>query len=139
MQNSISRRQWLKGAAGLVILSCSQSETVAVAPAVLGPAENFPEGDTEFSVLRVLLRRRGNEFSAMSLVCTHQTCLLVKKSGGFSCPCHGSQFSDSGAVTAGPATKNLPYYELSLSPAKEILVHLSKTVPPDRRLTLQPR
>lgn len=137
MQNLISRRQWLKGAAGLVILSCSKSEPVAAAPAVLGPAEKFPEGDTEFSVLRVLLRRRGNDFSAMSLVCTHQTCLVIKKSGGFSCPCHGSQFSDSGSVTVGPATKNLPWYELSLSPNKEILVHLTNTVPPDRRLTIQ--
>ncbi|MDR1827587.1 MAG: ubiquinol-cytochrome c reductase iron-sulfur subunit [Methylobacteriaceae bacterium] len=43
--------------------------------------------------------------------CTHLGCVLLGhegQHGGWSCPCHGSEFDTSGRVTRGPAPSNLP-------------------------------
>lgn len=42
-------------------------------------------------------------------VCTHLGCVPMGggEFGGWRCPCHGSQFDDSGRVRHGPAGKNL--------------------------------
>ncbi len=42
-------------------------------------------------------------------VCTHLGCVPMRggEHGGWRCPCHGSQFDDSGRVRQGPAGKNL--------------------------------
>jgi cytochrome b6-f complex iron-sulfur subunit len=50
-------------------------------------------------------------FTALSGTCTHEGCTV----SGFSssqliCPCHGSQFTLSGAVARGPATRALQQY-----------------------------
>jgi len=53
----------------------------------------------------------GSEISPMALraECTHLGCLVQPDllTGGFSCPCHGSQYSKDGTVTRGPAPKPL--------------------------------
>ena len=43
-------------------------------------------------------------------VCTHLGCVPMRGGdyGGWRCPCHGSQFDDSGRVRHGPAGTNLP-------------------------------
>lgn len=43
-------------------------------------------------------------------VCTHLGCVPMRGGdfGGWRCPCHGSQFDDSGRVRHGPAGMNLP-------------------------------
>ncbi|PIZ31619.1 MAG: ubiquinol-cytochrome c reductase iron-sulfur subunit [Alphaproteobacteria bacterium CG_4_10_14_0_8_um_filter_53_9] len=43
-------------------------------------------------------------------VCTHLGCVPMKggEYGGWRCPCHGSQFDNSGRVRHGPAGTNLP-------------------------------
>ncbi len=52
-----------------------------------------------------------NSFTALSALCTHQSCIITGYSGGtFTCPCHGSQFNTSGQVTRGPAPSPLPGY-----------------------------
>ncbi|RYG61514.1 MAG: ubiquinol-cytochrome c reductase iron-sulfur subunit [Alphaproteobacteria bacterium] len=42
-------------------------------------------------------------------VCTHLGCVPMRggEFGGWRCPCHGSQFDDSGRVRQGPAGTNL--------------------------------
>ncbi len=42
-------------------------------------------------------------------VCTHLGCVPMRggEYGGWRCPCHGSQFDDSGRVRQGPAGTNL--------------------------------
>jgi|ERR1051325_8559583 cytochrome b6-f complex iron-sulfur subunit len=50
-------------------------------------------------------------FDAFSMYCTHQGCLTDIFSGSrFVCPCHGSEFSNTGAVTQGPAARPLDKY-----------------------------
>ena len=46
---------------------------------------------------------------ALRAECTHLGCLVQPNpfGDGFSCPCHGSQYSANGAVTRGPAPKSL--------------------------------
>jgi ubiquinol-cytochrome c reductase iron-sulfur subunit len=48
-------------------------------------------------------------------VCTHLGCVPIRggETGGWRCPCHGSQFDNSGRLTRGPAPTNLeiPAYE----------------------------
>jgi Rieske Fe-S protein len=57
----------------------------------------------------VLTRGSGDAVHAFSAVCTHQGCTVGSVDGGsILCPCHGSRFdAQTGAVTAGPATRPL--------------------------------
>jgi Rieske Fe-S protein len=58
---------------------------------------------------QLLVARTGQEtFNAMTAVCTHEGCTITGfASGTFVCPCHGSQYSTSGQVRNGPATRSL--------------------------------
>ncbi len=47
-------------------------------------------------------------FAAFSASCTHACCTVSADNGGFSCPCHGSQFTLDGQVSRGPARSALP-------------------------------
>jgi cytochrome b6-f complex iron-sulfur subunit len=50
-------------------------------------------------------------FTALQATCTHAACTITGFQGGnFICPCHGSVFSTSGQVLAGPAPRALPMY-----------------------------
>ncbi|MCB9134544.1 MAG: Rieske (2Fe-2S) protein [Anaerolineales bacterium] len=74
----------------------------------LGPATNYPlDSQTVFNDIPAVLRHTENGFSALSLTCTHLGCRLAQASDGFSCPCHGSRFDESGKVKHGPAEKSL--------------------------------
>jgi len=46
-------------------------------------------------------------------ICTHLGCVPNRTESGWSCPCHGSIYDNSGRVLRGPAPKNLvvPPYE----------------------------
>jgi len=46
-------------------------------------------------------------------VCTHLGCVPNRTEAGWTCPCHGSMYDNSGRVVRGPAPKNLivPQYE----------------------------
>ena len=87
----------------------------------LGLITDFSAGVNlrELERLLVLREDRGatSAFRAVSLLCTHQTCLLSFQgtSSGFQCPCHGSRFSMRGEVLHGPATESLPWYQLQTS------------------------
>jgi len=56
----------------------------------------------------LLARTGADTFIALPATCTHQACTITEFSGGvYICPCHGSQFSTSGKVLAGPAFTSL--------------------------------
>ncbi len=50
---------------------------------------------------------------AISLTCTHQGCTVqLADDGKFHCPCHGAAFDRDGKVVKGPATRNLPRFQV---------------------------
>lgn len=56
----------------------------------------------------LLARINDTSFAALTAVCTHEGCTVSEKSGTqFRCPCHGSQFTASGQVAQGPASRSL--------------------------------
>ena len=79
----------------------------ASALANVGSAALVQTGSGNFLVVRT-----GQEsFNALTAICTHEQCVVTGfSSGTFTCPCHGSQYSSSGAVTRGPATRSLQQF-----------------------------
>ena len=65
----------------------------------------------------VLVARISQEaFSALTAVCTHESCTVTGRSGSsYECPCHGSQYATGGAVVRGPATRSLTVFASSFS------------------------
>jgi len=58
----------------------------------------------------IVIRRAGDTYVTLLLVCTHQGCSgtqISNSSSQLQCSCHGSTYDLDGKVTGGPATKNL--------------------------------
>lgn len=56
----------------------------------------------------VWLLRRGDgveTLRALSAICPHLGCLIEPRDGGFSCPCHVSDFDRTGAALRGPSPR----------------------------------
>lgn len=72
--------------------------------ASVGAAALVQAGNQSFLVFRT----GPDAFNVMTAVCTHEQCIVTGfSSGTFVCPCHGSQYTTSGQVKAGPATRSL--------------------------------
>jgi Rieske Fe-S protein len=72
--------------------------------ATVGGAALVQAGSDSFLVTQT----GSGSFSAFSAICTHEQCIVTGfQSGAFVCPCHGSQYSTSGQVVQGPATRAL--------------------------------
>lgn len=56
--------------------------------------------------------------------CTHRGCELNVGGGIYSCPCHGSEFTNDGTVITGPADENLLTFT-TITDAENITIHLS--------------
>jgi cytochrome b6-f complex iron-sulfur subunit len=53
-------------------------------------------------------RTAQDTFVALTAICTHEGCTVTGfQSSRYVCPCHGSQYTTSGAVVQGPATSSL--------------------------------
>lgn len=58
-----------------------------------------------------LAKKSDSEYVALLMLCTHKGC-EVRPAGNFLiCPCHGSEFSNSGKVIKAPATENLRKFQ----------------------------
>lgn len=74
----------------------------------LGLATDYPLGTRKFLPdIPALLSHTEAGFTAVSLVCTHLGCTLGQTPDGFSCACHGSEFTFAGTARRGPAEKPL--------------------------------
>ncbi len=64
----------------------------------------------------VVTRLDASTVNCLSAICTHLNCIATYQiaSGNYRCPCHGSTFSKTGAVVAGPAGRPLKVYTATL-------------------------
>ncbi|HEY4196841.1 MAG TPA: Rieske 2Fe-2S domain-containing protein [Mucilaginibacter sp.] len=67
-------------------------------------------------LVRVASGNTANAFTAVQVACTHQgTSINYNANQGiFICPLHGSEFSKSGSVVLGPASKPLQKYTVTI-------------------------
>ena len=90
-----------------VVASPAKSFKVML-PETLAPGQAFiPPGRS------VAIFRDGEGVYAISLICTHLGCIVKQTGNEFECPCHGSRFTDKGAVTKGPAPQPLAWRKVS--------------------------
>jgi len=74
---------------------------------------------------RSVLGRDAGGLYAMSAACTHQGCLVSVVGGppqSLSCSCHGSTFSNTGAVTRGPARAPLQHFQVQVDASGSVTV-----------------
>ena len=101
----------------------------------IGPASDFPPDSVTFLPdQRLFVFNEADGLYVISSICTHLGCNVKRGGPGFACPCHGSQFDDSGRVVHGPAPKPLLWYALSLSPRGRLVVDMDQPVTPAFRL-----
>lgn len=64
------------------------------------------------------------EYYGLNAVCTHLGCVVpwVKAENKFKCPCHGSQYSPTGAVVRGPAPLPLALERVEVDAADNIVL-----------------
>lgn len=78
-------------------------------------------GDSKVSngviLVRIATGNTASSFTAVQVACTHEGTAIAYNSGQskFICPNHGSQFSQTGQVTMGPAATNLQKYTVTVS------------------------
>jgi len=92
----------------------------------LGDAGSFPIGSRTIrgEVPAVIINQDG-VIVAYSLTCTHLGCTIEKdkESIGFTCPCHGSAFDETGKVINGPAQDPLKALRVETSGENRVIVH----------------
>jgi Rieske Fe-S protein len=95
-----------------------------------GPVGDYAE-DGVYDAYRSLgffVIRRGSELMALSSFCTHrQVQLKAEPDCSFYCRRHGSTFDPNGHVTKGPASRNLPKLNTSVSSSGHLLVRVLNT------------
>jgi cytochrome b6-f complex iron-sulfur subunit len=66
---------------------------------------------------QLLVAHTGNDtYVALTAICTHEGCTVTEFQNQFyTCPCHGSRFTTSGAVANGPANQPLRRFPTQLS------------------------
>jgi len=75
----------------------------------VGKVDDFSIGEaTRIEDEKLYILRSEEGFTALSGKCTHAGCFVDRIADGtFACPCHGATYDESGAVTQGPAKKDL--------------------------------
>ncbi len=101
----------------------------------LGRLSDFPVDTYTFiEEAKVFVYRDHESIQAVSAICTHLGCTILRTMDGFECPCHGSCYTDEGAVLSGPAPRSLSWYKVEKTPDEMILVDLDAVTDPEERL-----
>lgn len=118
----------------------------------IGKPGKFTDGANLLANERMFVVKQGEEYHNISAVCTHLGCTVnlaklnqtetvtlpdgkqLDQQWEFHCPCHGSKYRGDGTVYDGPAPRNLPNFELSLSPDNNLVVDTNREVEKDFRL-----
>lgn len=64
-----------------------------------------------------------NNYSAVLMECTHNSCELHNQGDFLVCPCHGSEFTNKGVVQNPPAEQNLVTFKITTD-NENIYIHL---------------
>lgn len=65
-----------------------------------------------------LCRNDGDSFTALLMECTHKACEVQPFGDQLHCPCHGSEFSNTGKVLEGPAEVDLRKFKVTTDAEK---------------------
>ena len=64
----------------------------------------------------LLARTNASAFSAVDAICSHESCTITGTDGAaYVCPCHGSRYTRSGQVIAGPARASLRQFATTVT------------------------
>jgi cytochrome b6-f complex iron-sulfur subunit len=83
----------------------------------IGTVDALPVGSTKhFRRERCIVAHHPTGMLALSDECTHQKCTVdyLPERQVIFCPCHGAQFSTTGAVLAGPAPRPLDRFAITV-------------------------
>jgi cytochrome b6-f complex iron-sulfur subunit len=104
---------------------------------VLDEPSAYPlDSTTSIAEGRAFIKHDERGLYAINATCTHLGCLVKQIPSGFECPCHGSQFTATGAVTNGPATLALNYAALSINAEGKVVLDVSRMMDDNYRLTV---
>lgn len=138
-----SRRDVVKLAIGAGFLACagcgggSDPGSSTAIPA--GKVSDYAVGALQsFATWSLFVGRDAGGLYAMSSLCTHQGCDMagVTTATGPYCGCHGSQFTATGTVVAGPARAALPHYAVNVDAMGVVTVDGTKLVAQSTRTTV---
>jgi len=144
---NISRKDFVKNTgkvaisicAGLsistLLQSCGQIKTVhaPVLDQVVRIEHSFIESermliiDNDELAAPLFVTASENGYIALLLLCTHKDCELNSTGQLFTCPCHGSQFDQSGKRLSGPAEKNLLSYKTEVKDG-HLIIYLQHSI-----------
>lgn len=85
---------------------------------------------------KIFVYRDHEGVKAVSAICTHLGCTVLRTTEGFECPCHGSCYSENGEVLSGPAPTALEWYRVEKAPDGVIVVDLNETAGPEEKFYL---
>ena len=120
---------WLCGVLGLTALLRYldfQDEPTRQTEFDLGLAEKYPIGSqTILPEAQAVLMHNTDGFLALSMICPHLGCLVEPHPDDFTCPCHGSHFTQKGAVKVGPASNSLQRLDIEQTSDGRLVLHLN--------------
>lgn len=103
------------------------------------PADYAPASVTFIPDRKIfVIRGADGAFRSLAATCPHLRCVVgwVADRREYECPCHGSRFTETGKIVAGPAPGPLDWYEVTLATDGRLYVNTLVQVHPDYRLTV---
>ncbi|MEE8321152.1 MAG: ubiquinol-cytochrome c reductase iron-sulfur subunit [Gammaproteobacteria bacterium] len=104
----------------------------------IGTPGDFPAGQpVHLPSKRLWVFSDENGIAAVSTVCPHLGCLVIREEDGkFACPCHGSKFDPIGNVLSGPPPRGLIWVAVSLGPDGRLIVDSKREVSLETRFKI---